>query len=287
MNPANPGLHCRKSGELLAHIRSTNHFPTRARPATPVAMSASPTFQPARPQGDGFRCKATLLVHKVTPVPHKATPAPHKATASLFAAWIWARKATVWARKVTLFARKVTGPQFSPWTLFQVFHPPRWRARWWPVVPLLLLAAPAVAKDDLGVFGQWAAFRDPKVPRCYAIVAAEPRNGQASSSYADVATWPKRGVRSQVHFRLSRTLHASPRLSLAIGGQRFELSGGGADAWAANPAGDAAIVAAMRSAPRMSLSAVDAAGRRFTERYSLDGVATAMDAATVGCARMK
>jgi hypothetical protein len=282
MNPANPDLHCRKSGELLAHIRSTNHFPTRARPATPVDMSASPTLQPAHAQGDGFRRKATLFAHKVTPVPHKATPFVHMAT--------------VWERKLTLFAARLRKAAFSLWTLFQAFHPPRRRGRWWPVVPLLLLAAPAVAKDDLGVFGQWAAFRDPKVPRCYAIAAAEPstrsssaKRGSAenSAAYADVATWPKRAVRGQVHFRLSRTLHAQPRLSLAIGSQRFELTGGGADAWAANPAGDAAIVAAMRSAPRMSLSAVDAAGRRFTERYSLDGVATAMDAATVGCARMK
>lgn len=156
------------------------------------------------------------------------------------------------------------------------------------MVPLLLIAAPALARDDLGVFGQWAAFRDPKVPRCYAITAAEPQRGsEATGAYADVATWPKRGVRGQVHFRLSRALHARPRLSLSIGGKRFELTGGGADAWASGQAGDAAIVAAMRSAPRMSLSAVDAAGRRFTERYSLDGVATALDAATVGCARMK
>ena len=28
-------------------------------------------------------------------------------------------------------------------------------------------------------------------------------------------------------------------------------------------------------------------GRRFTDRYSLDGAATAMDAATVGCARAR
>ena len=73
-------------------------------------------------------------------------------------------------------------------------------------------------------------------------------------------------------------------LSLTIGGQRFELTGGGADAWASGKAADAAIVAAMRSAPRMAVSGVDSAGRRFSDRYSLDGVATAMDAATVGCA---
>jgi hypothetical protein len=48
---------------------------------------------------------------------------------------------------------------------------------------------------------------------------------------------------------------------------------------------DAAIVAAVRSAATMSVSARDAVGKRFTDRYSLAGAATAMDAATVGCAR--
>jgi len=50
---------------------------------------------------------------------------------------------------------------------------------------------------------------------------------------------------------------------------------------------DAAIVAAMRSAGTMSVSATDSAGRRFTDRYSLEGAATALDAATVGCARVR
>ena len=38
---------------------------------------------------------------------------------------------------------------------------------------LALLASPLAAKDSLGVFGQWGAFRDPQVPRCYAIAAAD------------------------------------------------------------------------------------------------------------------
>jgi hypothetical protein len=50
---------------------------------------------------------------------------------------------------------------------------------------------------------------------------------------------------------------------------------------------DAAIVAAMRSADLMTLTAFDTAGRRFNDRYSLKGAPTAMDAATVGCARTR
>ncbi len=154
-----------------------------------------------------------------------------------------------------------------------------------------LVAAPLAAKDSLGVFGQWGAFRDPQVPRCYAIAAADSdvrnaRNRQ-HAPFASVGTWPRREIRGQVHIRLSRDIAPASAISLAIGGQRFALTGGGGDAWASDAREDAAIVAAMRSASAMSVSARDRAGRRFTDRYSLDGAATALDAATVGCARIR
>ena len=152
---------------------------------------------------------------------------------------------------------------------------------------LLMLAAPLAARDSLGVFDGWGAFRDPKVPRCYAIAKAEPdRRRRDYAAYASVGTWPRRGIRGQVHFRLSRKLASAPQIRLAIGGKRFELTGGGGDAWGADKAADAAIVAAMRSAGSMSISATDARGARFTDRYDLAGVATALDAATLGCARL-
>jgi hypothetical protein len=150
---------------------------------------------------------------------------------------------------------------------------------------LLALAAPLAARDSLGVFGDWGAFRDPAVPRCYAIAAAQ--NARTGQPYASVGTWPRRQVRGQVHVRLSRAVAPAATISLSVGGQRFELTGGGADAWAQDRRMDAAIVAAMRSAGSMSVSARDPSGRRFTDRYSLEGAATAMDAATVGCARME
>jgi hypothetical protein len=141
------------------------------------------------------------------------------------------------------------------------------------------------------VFGEWGAFRDPQVPRCYAIAAAQVDSRTAAqrehAPFASVGTWPQRAVRGQLHFRLSRNVSASPSIALAIGSQRFTLTGGGGDAWAKDQSMDAAIVAAMRSAGTMSLSATDRAGRRFTDRYSLEGAATALDAATVGCARGK
>lgn len=150
---------------------------------------------------------------------------------------------------------------------------------------LLALAAPLAAKDSLGIFSDWGAFRDPSVPRCYAIAIPAPsRLSRDFEPFATIGTWPRRNLRGQVHFRLSRQLAPSSAVTLLVGGKRFRLSGGGGDAWAADRTMDAAIVAAMRSASRMTVRATDNRGRRFSNTYSLSGAATAMDAATLACA---
>jgi hypothetical protein len=161
--------------------------------------------------------------------------------------------------------------------------------RWSPaILALILCAAPALARDSLGMFSGWAAFRDPQAPRCYAIAMAAPSaKSRDFQPYADVAWWPRQSVRGQVHFRLSRKLQPNAAISLSIGGQKIPLVGGGGDAWAADKRGDAAIMAAMRSAKDMTVSARDASGRGFSNSYDLSGAATAMDAAAVGCADLR
>ncbi len=141
----------------------------------------------------------------------------------------------------------------------------------------LMLATPAAARDNLGVFGRWAAFRDARPARCYAI--AEPVRPVSSSArwrpFASIATWPGR-ARNQVHIRLRQARPAGARVLLQVGRQRFPLLVGGADAWAPNPQMDAAIVAAMRSADRLYVGG---------DAYPLKGAATAIDAALIGCVR--
>lgn len=150
------------------------------------------------------------------------------------------------------------------------------------------LAAPAMARDRLGLFDGWAAFRDPRVPRCHAIALAEPSQMRRDfTPYASVGTWPRLQLRNQVYFRLSRRTQPERPIVLRIGGQRFALVGGGGQAWAADRRMDAAIVAAMRSARSMTVSARDASGRGFSNTWQLAGAATAMDAAAIGCARLQ
>jgi hypothetical protein len=157
---------------------------------------------------------------------------------------------------------------------------------------LLAATVPALARESLGLFESWGAFRDPGTagggPRCYAIAMAEPSRMQRDfQPFASVGSWPGRNLRNHVHFRLSRRLAPGQRIVLSIGEQRFDLVGGGGDAWAADRRMDAAIVAAMRSARSMTVSARGADGRGFSNTWPLAGAATAMDAAMIGCAQRR
>lgn len=151
-----------------------------------------------------------------------------------------------------------------------------------------MMLSHAYARDSLGVFGGWGAFRDPTIPRCYAI--AEPSRTSAGKAgwraFASVGTWPKQRTRGQIHIRLSRATKAGAKVYLSIGERRFALVAGKADAWAQDARMDAGIVAAMRSSTTMSVESTNANGHRFSDLYELKGAATAMDAAALGCANV-
>lgn len=149
---------------------------------------------------------------------------------------------------------------------------------------LLVGAAPAAARDTIGVYKGWGAFRDAVPPRCYAI-ARPAKAGGRSGGWASVANWPGRGLRASLHIRLSRTRDRSAPVTLTIGERRFELVANSLDAWAADAPSDRAITAAIRSGRSMSVEAVGTGGRPFADVYLLAGAATAIDAAALACVR--
>lgn len=153
---------------------------------------------------------------------------------------------------------------------------------------LLWVPDTALARDSLGVFERWGAFRDPDVPRCYAVAEPARTAGQGRwRPFASIGYWPRRGVRGQVHIRLSREIARGAPITLQVGERRFALHGGGADAWATDKQGDAAIIAAMRSATIMRVASRSATGAGFSDVYPLPGAATAIDAAALGCGRIR
>ena len=113
----------------------------------------------------------------------------------------------------------------------------------------------------------------------------ERRGEGAWRSFAAVGFWPQQRIRGQVHFQLRTPRAPGSPVRLIFSDKSFPLVAAAVDAWAPNPRADAAIVAAMRGSQSMRIAWVSRDGRNRSDGYLLRGVATAIDAAALGCAR--
>lgn len=153
-------------------------------------------------------------------------------------------------------------------------------------VLLVLIAAPTFAREPIGTFGRWGAFREASPRHCFAIAEPVQRvRGGNGRAFASIARWPGAGVRAQLHIRLSRPRHPEAAVTLAVGERRFQLRAGPTDAWAPDAATDRAIVAALRSGRSLSVESLGTDRRPIADTYALHGAATAIDAATLACTR--
>ena len=154
--------------------------------------------------------------------------------------------------------------------------------RWALAATLLIAAAPLMAKERLGAYQSWAAFKDAEIPRCYAI--GSPDESSGTGGYVSIGFWPKRGLSHQLSVRLSRTRSNNAGITLSVGGRRFQLITDGNTGRAKDRAMDLAIIAAMRSAGSLSVQSTGVNGGTITDAYALRGAASAIDAAALGCA---
>lgn len=71
---------------------------------------------------------------------------------------------------------------------------------------------------------------------------------------------------------------------LRVDSRPFLLVSRGNEAWSEGPLQEQAIITSLRSASGMSVESRDLSGGKFVDPYSLDGAATAIDAAAAACA---
>lgn len=88
----------------------------------------------------------------------------------------------------------------------------------------------------------------------------------------------------EFHVRLRRMPRIGAAVMLRIDNRPFLLVSRGNEAWSEGPLQEQAIIAALRVAIGMSVESRDLSGGRFVDPYSLDGAATAIDAAAAACA---
>lgn len=156
----------------------------------------------------------------------------------------------------------------------------------WLAALLALLTASASAVPPIFAGGQWVALD--RGNSCEAatrsIRIAEKGKVQARAGFAFDISGPRHG---QFFAQLSRMPRPGSTVILTVGDQPFLLAAGSGWAWSRDPAQEAAIIQAARSVGGMRIESRDQAGSRFTDRYLLDGAATAIDAAAAHCATAK
>ncbi len=154
------------------------------------------------------------------------------------------------------------------------------------VIMLAILAGtPALARDSLGIFGGWGAFRDATPYRCYAIAQPEDERGSPQAGYATLSWWPSRNIRGQFHVRFAAALRDGTSVFLSAGGRRWRLTASENEAWSPSARHDAYIIAKLRAASAMHVTGIDRKHGNFSDFYSLQGAASAFDAAALGCAK--
>lgn len=148
----------------------------------------------------------------------------------------------------------------------------------------LVLATGALAAPSrlLVAHGSWAGFDRGQACEAMArpLAPARKREAQAYAAFAFDRAGPRQG---QLFVQLRRPSRPGSSVLLVIGNQPFQLIARGAAAWSRDGAQEAAILAAMRAAGGMRVTARDSSGRRMTDRYLLEGAPTAIDAAAAAC----
>lgn len=143
----------------------------------------------------------------------------------------------------------------------------------------MALAAPG---EVIGVSGSWAAID--RGSSCEAVTRSPyPATKTRKAAVAGFRFTPDRRQWGQFHVALSRPPRPGASVMLELGAQPFLLVARGGDAWSRGTAQDQAIIAALRSAATMKVSARSGSGQRFTDRFEPRGAATAIDRAAAHC----
>ena len=143
----------------------------------------------------------------------------------------------------------------------------------------MALAAPG---QVIGVSGSWAAID--RGSSCEAVTRSPyPPTKTRAAAVAGFRFTPDRRQWGQFHVALSRQPRPGATVMLDLGGQPFLLVARSGDAWSRGTAQDQAIIAALRSAASMKVSARAGSGQRFTDRFEPRGAATAIDQAAARC----
>ncbi len=142
----------------------------------------------------------------------------------------------------------------------------------------------------LGQYGEWGAYAvnagGNKI--CFALAKpldsrTKPPNRPRDPSYLFVTSRPAENVINEVSVMIGYSFKPGSDASIEIGPAKFAMYTQSDGAWIKNAAEEARMVEAMRKGADVVVTGTSARGTQSTDRYSLKGLAQALDRAAQEC----
>jgi len=160
-----------------------------------------------------------------------------------------------------------------------------------------ILATGAVAQQStnrVAVKTDWNVFVEDDPTQCWAVAVPKetvntkdgrPVAVRRSEIQLFVSYWPGTNVKSELSFTGGYPFAKGSTVTAQIGSNSYELYTSGENAWPANAAADAKIIAAMKRGAEVVLTGRSGRGTVTKDKFSLLGFTAAVDEAAKRCAK--
>ena len=153
-------------------------------------------------------------------------------------------------------------------------------------------AAPAAVAGPspslLTQYGDWGVYvsQTPKTKICYAL--SQPKDRQPGGlkrdpAYFFVSTRPGENIRNEVSVVVGFTIKDGSDAALNVGGTSFPFYTKNDGAWIRNAAEEARVIEALRKGKDFTIKSNSQRGNATADRYSLSGLAQALDRISQEC----
>lgn len=153
-----------------------------------------------------------------------------------------------------------------------------------------LAQSPTAGAQLLGQFGDWGAYTASPGGKkiCFALAKpatseTNPPNRPRDPAWFFVSTRPAEKVKEEVSVIIGYPFKANSDAVVEIGSTNFAMYTQNDGAWVKNAAEEARLIEAMRRGADVTVRGESGRGTKTTDRFSLKGVAQALDRAAQEC----
>jgi len=160
-----------------------------------------------------------------------------------------------------------------------------------PAAPKAAAPAPGGGQPTLlGQFGDWGAYTATAGGRkvCYALAKpaatqTEPAGKPRDPTYMFISTRPAENVRNEISIVIGYPFKPGTEATADLGSAKYAMYTQQDGAWIKNAAEEARMVDAMRHSSDITITGESGRGTKSSDRYSLKGLAQALDRVAQEC----